>query len=331
MDKIQTFLITSGRKDLAQDYFLKYSFLQDQQITNMVNQFAAKNNIEDKKHYFIYAEKLNSVIKNLSVDFKTEKILLIWLLEQIHKKEIINTRLDEDLDIIQENLSLYFKNRRQIDKNIFKYNYSDVKKWVSDFKDKGRDPHEFLSKPDYQGGPYKIYKITDVDTCIKIGQGTSWCIKGASHARHYLSKGLLYLVTKDDKKFALLSFAEDAFYDIYDKPLKRDIKKDIFNYLPDEIFKIAFKKNKNFIEFIKNPSEKIQLSAVEYNGDLIAYIKNPSKKVELAAFNNNPMTIQFIKNPSEEMQLKAVREHSWLIEYIENPSEKVKLESSTKN
>jgi hypothetical protein len=33
---------------------------------------------------------------------------------------------------------------------------------------------EFLSKPVAQGNGFKIYKVTDVDQCIKISKGTSF-------------------------------------------------------------------------------------------------------------------------------------------------------------
>src|SRR5271157_4031374 len=110
----------------------RWALLQQQQIVNMVNQFVAKNKVVDKEPYFKYAIKLNEIIKKLSVDFKTEKLLLIWLLEQVLNKTI--SKIEEDAQVIEENLSLYFKNRGEIKKNIYNLSYKDIKKAVQPFK-----------------------------------------------------------------------------------------------------------------------------------------------------------------------------------------------------
>ena len=78
------------------------------------------------------------------------------------------------------------------------------------------------------------------------------------------------------------------------------------------------------IRFIPNPSEKVQLAAVERTPLSIRYIKNPSEKVQLAAVKEWSYSILYIKNPSEKVQLVAVKKDSRLIQYIENPSERVK-------
>jgi hypothetical protein len=78
------------------------------------------------------------------------------------------------------------------------------------------------------------------------------------------------------------------------------------------------------IQFIQNPSEKVQLAAVKKNPWAIEYIQNPSQEVQLAAVEKNSLSIRFIKNPSEKVQLNAVRKNPNSIQYIKNPTQKVK-------
>jgi hypothetical protein len=59
------------------------------------------------------------------------------------------------------------------------------------------------------------------------------------------------------------------------------------------------------IRFIDNPSEKVQLLAVDQDGYLIRYIQNPTEDVQLMAVNENPYTIQLIQNPSQRVKQLA--------------------------
>src|SRR5271157_1432808 len=306
----------------------RWALLQQQQIVNMVNQFAAKNKVVDKEPYFKYAIKLNEIIKKLSVDFKTEKLLLIWLLEQVLNKNI--TKIEEDSQVIEENLNLYFKNRGEIKKNIFNLSYKDIKEAVQPFKKGGEEAEhqEFLSKPVAEGAGYKIYKITDKSQCLRIGKGTSWCIQGDEWATKYLKKGSLYLVTKNDKRFALLQFESVQFMDVHDVELKPKVAMEIFEVWPEseKLLEKAVKRHGRAIKYIKNPSEQVQLEAVKQNGWAIKHIKNPSEQVQLEAVKQYGNAIEYIKNPSEQVQLEAVKENGYAIYYIENPSEQVQLE-----
>ena len=48
------------------------------------------------------------------------------------------------------------------------------------------------------------------------------------------------------------------------------------------------------IQYINNPSKKVQLEAVKQNGDAIKYINNPSKEVQFEAVKENSEVIQYI-------------------------------------
>jgi hypothetical protein len=93
----------------------------------------------------------------------------------------------------------------------------------------------------------------------------------------------------------------------------------------------ALKKSYYVLKFIKNPSEQVQLEAVKKNAYAIQYIENPSEQVQLKAVKQNGHVIQHIGNPSEQVQLKAVKQNGHVIQHIGNPSEKVQLEALSKN
>ena len=80
--------------------------------------------------------------------------------------------------------------------------------------------------------------------------------------------------------------------------------------------------NENFIGYINNPIEQMQIKAIQKSGYAIKHINNPSKKAQLLAVKSSPYFIQYIRNPSEEIQLLAVSEVPTLISNINNPSER---------
>ena len=85
------------------------------------------------------------------------------------------------------------------------------------------------------------------------------------------------------------------------------------------------------IKHIMNPSEALQLAAVQQDGWAIQSIENPSEAVKLAAVQEDGYAIRHIKNPSEAVQLAAVQRHGCAIKYIENPSEAVQLAAVRRN
>ena len=85
------------------------------------------------------------------------------------------------------------------------------------------------------------------------------------------------------------------------------------------------------IQFIKNPTVLVQLAAVQENGWAIYYIKNPDLPVQLAAVQQNGNAIEFITNPRIEVQMAAVQQNGWAIEYIKNPRLEVQLAAVQQN
>ena len=67
---------------------------------------------------------------------------------------------------------------------------------------------------------------------------------------------------------------------------------------------------------IENPSEAVQLAAVQSDGWAISYIENPSEASQLAAVQQDGTAIEWIKNPTDEVQLAAVQQEFSRLEVI---------------
>ena len=89
--------------------------------------------------------------------------------------------------------------------------------------------------------------------------------------------------------------------------------------------------NVSAIKYIKNPSEAVQMAAVNQNGHTIQYIKNPTEAVQMTAVNKNGLTIKHIPNPGEAVQMAAVNKNGLAIGYISNPGEAVQLAAVNRN
>jgi hypothetical protein len=330
---------------LREAHIEKWALLQQQQLDNMVHQVFAKykekliNKKPDdtyflhhsytdyvkelKKPYFEYAKKFNEhVVKKLTIDFKNEKLLLIWLLEQVVTNQIKAVSIDEDVDVIKNNLHLYFENKGKIHKNIFDSTYNDLKKWVVPYQPKGEESKhkKFLSKPYIEGKEYKIYKITKVDECVKISKGTSWCTQGIANAESYLKKGPLWLVTKNDKRFALISFESGSYMDVNDQRLKPEVVFEIFDIWPEAEKKLIenLKGNSYSIKFLRNLSEEQQLEMMPKEPDVFQHLYKPTEKVINKAVKEDGSNIQYVKNPSKELQEEAIKQDADNIERIDH-------------
>ncbi len=87
----------------------------------------------------------------------------------------------------------------------------------------------------------------------------------------------------------------------------------------------AVEKDFYSLEFIKNPTEKVQMSVITRNPTMIELIKNPTEKVQLATIQSNSSLIRLMVNPTEKVQLAAIENNIRRIQYIKNPTEKVQL------
>jgi len=60
-----------------------------------------------------------------------------------------------------------------------------------------RDGVEYLGRM----GHFDFYRVTTVEASMLMSTGTHWCTQGESHARNYLSKAPLYVITTHDETY----------------------------------------------------------------------------------------------------------------------------------
>jgi hypothetical protein len=177
-------------------------------------------------------------------------------------------------------------------------------------------------------GAVKIVIPKTEEAAKFYGRGTRWCTAGDNDNRfdYYNKQGPLYVIIfRGSGVKWQFHFESGQFMDEQDDDLEPSSVKPLSGLFSEDKWMAAVKNNGSAIEYIKNPSEKVQLAAVKNNGYAIRYIENPSKKVQLIAVTSHGPAIQFIKNPSENVQLAVVKNDGRMIQYIENPSEKVQL------
>ena len=106
----------------------------------------------------------------------------------------------------------------------------------------------------------------------------------------------------------------------------------------------VLKKDPTLIRYIKNPSEPVQVAAVETNGSVIKYIMyagiTPSERVQVAAVSAHEDALDFIIyngiKPSEDVQVAAVSKYpkhalDVIIKARITPSERVQRAAVTKD
>lgn len=86
----------------------------------------------------------------------------------------------------------------------------------------------------------------------------------------------------------------------------------------------AIKENGYAIQFIRYPSEKVQLEAVKEDGNAIQYIDDPSEKVQIAAIENNPIAIRYIEKPNQDIQLEAITRNHHVCNLINGMTKQTK-------
>lgn len=259
----------------------------------------------------------------------------------------------EDLPKIQEDLIKYHTLKT---KNKLKPEHKDINKIPSDLilyqilkeyddTDSNRDKDKNIEKAFYENNEaelvvnnnkWKIVKPKTEKASCYFGINTRWCTasKNNNWFEKYYEEGDLYIIlhkpTNERWQFHL---ASASFMDEED----REEDFDYFNRKCPEIFGEyitfteeeqieAVQSHSSAIKFINNPSEEIQLIAVQ-DGDSFAYvfIDNPTENVKLSTVQENPDMLEYIHDPSEEVQLTAIRHDPYTIRYIENPSETIQI------
>ena len=96
--------------------------------------------------------------------------------------------------------------------------------------------------------------------------------------------------------------------------------------VPEEVLKTAIRLDGRVIEHIDNPTEELQILAIDDNrSECIKYIKWPTEKVQIMALKRYISNFRYINNPTYRVKLMALKKDGRLIEVIKNPTEELKL------
>ena len=80
----------------------------------------------------------------------------------------------------------------------------------------------------YNKRAYKIFKITTKEAAAKLCRHTKWCIKDTRYSIHYLNRGPLYMITKNQEPYILFHFETGSIKDVYDRPISREMALEIY-------------------------------------------------------------------------------------------------------
>ena len=95
------------------------------------------------------------------------------------------------------------------------------------------------------------------------------------------------------------------------------IKKVGFDYKNEEQCLKALSISINCLKYMDSPSLKVQYAALaRHDGMAIEYIKNPSEEIQLKVVNINGRLIKHIDNPTEDVVLAAVKQNKNSIKFI---------------
>jgi hypothetical protein len=87
----------------------------------------------------------------------------------------------------------------------------------------------------------------------------------------------------------------------------------------EKVLESLLNKNPEEIQWIKNPTPRMQKIAVSRNANCIRFTKQ-SKKLCKIALNQDASTIRWIKNPSIEQKQFAIQQDPKCIRFINNPN-----------
>jgi hypothetical protein len=74
----------------------------------------------------------------------------------------------------------------------------------------------------YEGGRYRIVRVTDPETAVALARGTRWCTSNVCHAEDYLEAGPLHMVLRDGVRYAQLHVPAGALRDEQDRQIVPD-------------------------------------------------------------------------------------------------------------
>jgi hypothetical protein len=137
----------------------------------------------------------------------------------------------------------------------------------------------------YNDSQLKVVIPKTKESSCFFGKGTKWCTAATKNNRfsRYNKKDdpLYIIIIKGTNEKYQFHFGSKQFMNAEDTAIKPNILANKYPILFKIFEPIAIKHL--YLPLIKNPSEAVQLAAVQQNGNVIRFIENPSEAVQLAA------------------------------------------------
>lgn len=173
-------------------------------------------------------EASDLIWKIAEADPTEQKAYTPWLIRQVRKNHV---RLPEDQDRVLNALRSFDQNKRIAtfpgpkDINAYK-TFPDLETIIDrlsgqELKSKRqtkREVKEDGARLVYDDGTYAIIEIIKPEAAVIYSKGSKWCTSNANTAAHYLNKGPIHIILKDDQKIAQLHTATQQFMDLTDRP-----------------------------------------------------------------------------------------------------------------
>jgi len=145
---------------------------------------------------------------------------------------------------------------------------------------------------------FKTYRVVELADLVatKIERSESYYIHKSRPSSIHKSYRPSTIITKQEFE-ELLSTAKCPII-LSDEYIDLDMEIDIYDGIMEESIDLQMVRlNPDIIRSIGNPSEEVQLTAVESFGMVIRFIKTPSIDVQLAAIKNCPFALCVIDKP----------------------------------
>jgi hypothetical protein len=154
---------------------------------------------------------------------------------------------------------------------------------------------------------WQVIEITDPETCVRLTDGSGWCVQEYDYARDYLNHGPLYLVLRNGKRFALIHFESDSYMDPYDNPLTLDQLKDIRGNLSEFWEKNSSKFMEYYRRLLRNEASEKIANLIDKNNlsDLKNVVDRYKQEVNIdRIISPYEFFIKFLKNPISPEMIK---------------------------
>lgn len=167
----------------------------------------------------------------------------------------------------------------------------------------------------YSDNRFKVIELLSKEAACYYGKGTKLCTSSDTSDNYfdkYANSGSLYLIIDTSKRNSVGDYVK------YQVHLERDEYKDHNNqninfYKTPEIKEVIqkiielrydpyelIKSKPSLIKFFDDPTEEVQLMAIEKDPYLVKYINYPTEKVKLKVISMNPSLNKYINMTDEE-------------------------------